>query len=165
MPDGASIDRIATMVDLILLSLLARLPPEFSRGLSRSGKIDSVQDSCGLLFFITDGRPPPLLARSRLATRTPPARGREHWSVMEHLSSLLSLAPRPALPSAARSSRKACCQTPPVSLWLRLQRISCLPSRDSPVGGEPRWRNLCVRALSLARPVAEALHARGASSA
>ena len=38
MPDGASIDRIATMVDLILLSLLARLPPEFSRGLSRSGK-------------------------------------------------------------------------------------------------------------------------------
>ena len=81
MPDGASIDRIATMVDLILLSLLARLPPEFSRGLSRSGKIDSVQDSCGLLFFITDGRPPPLLARSRLATRTPPARGREHLSI------------------------------------------------------------------------------------
>ena len=66
MPDGASIDRIATMVDLILLSLLARLPPEFSRGLSRSGKIDSVQVSCGLLFFVTDGRPAPLLARSRL---------------------------------------------------------------------------------------------------
>ena len=66
MPDGASIDRIATMVDLILLSLLARLPPKFSRSLSRSGKIDSVQVSCGLLFFVTDGRPAPLLARSRL---------------------------------------------------------------------------------------------------
>ena len=38
MPDGASIDRIATMVDLILLSLWALLPPEFSRGLSGSGK-------------------------------------------------------------------------------------------------------------------------------
>lgn len=66
VPDGASIDRIATMVDLILLSLLARLPPKFSRSLSRSGKIDSVQVSCGLLFFVTDGRPAPLLARSRL---------------------------------------------------------------------------------------------------
>ena len=54
------------MVDLILLSLLARLPPKFSRSLSRSGKIDSVQVSCGLLFFVTDGRPAPLLARSRL---------------------------------------------------------------------------------------------------
>ena len=66
VPDGASIDRIATMVDLILLSLLARLPPKFSRSLSRSGKIDSVQVSCGLLLFVTDGRPAPLLARSRL---------------------------------------------------------------------------------------------------
>ena len=93
MPDGASIDRIATMVDLILLSLLARLPPEFSRGLSRSGKIDSVQDSCGLLLFITDGRPPPLLARSRLATRTPLRSAILSEGVLPNSSSLPLVAP------------------------------------------------------------------------
>ena len=72
VPDGASIDRIATMVDLILLSLLARLPPKFSRSLSRSVKIRrltrcrSRAASCSLL-------PMAARLRSSLARASRPA--------------------------------------------------------------------------------------------
>ena len=72
MPDGASIDRIATMVDLILLSLLARLPPEFSRGLSGSGKRERERERT----FILEGNRAPVAKATHSRNREGPVRPR-----------------------------------------------------------------------------------------